>query len=87
MLFTDWLCTGTVISKLLRQLMLKVRKEDIRLQFPRFLQFVPVNGSRELEGKAAKVSVGFGDDQCNVPAGARATGGCYYGGSSHTCPE
>ena len=25
MLFTDWQCTGTVISKLLRQLMLKVR--------------------------------------------------------------
>jgi hypothetical protein len=28
-----------------------------------FLQFVPVIGSRELEGKAAKRGVGFGDDQ------------------------
>ena len=31
--------------------------------FKRFLQFVPVTGSRELEGKAAKLGVGFGDDQ------------------------
>jgi hypothetical protein len=45
--------------------MLKVREGDIRLQLQRYLQFVPVNGSRELGGKAAKVSVGFGDDQCN----------------------
>jgi hypothetical protein len=43
--------------------MLKVREGDIRLQFQRFLQFVPVIGSRELEGKAAKVSDDFGDDQ------------------------
>ena len=28
MLFTDWLCTGTVIGKLLWQLMLKVREAD-----------------------------------------------------------
>ena len=63
MLFTDWLCAGTVIGKLLRQLMPKVREGDIRLQLQRFLQFVPVIGSRELEGKAAKGSVGFGDDQ------------------------
>jgi hypothetical protein len=75
-LFTDWLCTSTVIGKLLRQLMLKVREGDIRLQLQRFLQFVPVIGSREL---VAKGSVGFGDDQCNIPAGARATGGCCYG--------
>ena len=79
MLFTDCLCTGTVISKLLRQLMLKIREGDIRVQFQRFLQFVPVIGSRELEGKVAKVSVGFGDDKCNIPAGARATGGCCFG--------
>jgi hypothetical protein len=43
--------------------MLKVRAGDIKLQLQRFLQFVPVIGSRELEGKAAKVSVGFGVDQ------------------------
>ena len=79
MLFTDWLYTGTVIGKLLRQLMLKLREGDIRLQLQRFLKFVPVIGSRELEGKAAKGSVGFGDDQFNVPAGAHATGGCCCG--------
>jgi hypothetical protein len=28
-----------------------------------FLQFIPVIGSRELEGKAAKAGVGFGGDQ------------------------
>jgi hypothetical protein len=39
-------------SELLRQLM--VREGDIRLQFQRFLQFVPVIDSRELEGKVAK---------------------------------
>jgi hypothetical protein len=54
--------------------MFKVREGDIRLQLQRFLQFISVNGSRELEGKAAKVSVGFGDDQCNIPAGAHAVG-------------
>jgi hypothetical protein len=59
--------------------MLKIREGDIRLQLQRFLQFVPVIGSRELEGKADKESVGFGDDQCNIPSGARATGGCCYG--------
>jgi hypothetical protein len=60
--------TGTVIGKLLRQLMLKVREGDAR-----FLQFVQVIGSRELEGKAAQKNVGFGDDQCNISAGACAT--------------
>ena len=49
------------------------------LQFQRFLQFVPVIGSRELEGEAAKVRIGFGGDQRDIPAGARATGGCCYG--------
>jgi hypothetical protein len=48
--FTDWLCTGTVKGKLLRQLMVKVRLGDIRLMLQRFLQFVPVIGSRGLEG-------------------------------------
>ena len=43
--------------------MLKVSEGDIRLQLQRFLQFVSVIGSRELEGKAAKGEVGFGDDQ------------------------
>ena len=47
--------------------MLKVREGDIRLQLQRFLQFVPAEGS-----------VGFGDDQCNIPAGAHATGGYFY---------
>jgi hypothetical protein len=78
-LFTDWLCKGTVIGKLLRQLMLKVTEEDKRLQFQRLLPFVPVIGSRELEGKAAKVSVGFGDDQCNIPDETRTMGVCCYG--------
>ena len=41
--------------------MLKVSEGDIGLQ--RFLQFVPVIGSRELEGKVAKGGVGFGNDQ------------------------
>jgi hypothetical protein len=43
--------------------MLKVSEGDICLQLQQFLQFVPAIGSRELEGKAAKASVGFGDDQ------------------------
>jgi hypothetical protein len=43
--------------------MFKVSERNISLQFQRFLQFVPVIGSRELEGKAAKEGVGFGDDQ------------------------
>ena len=51
--------------------MLKVREGDVRLQLQRFLQFVPVFGSRELEGKAAKGSAGFGYDQWNIPAGER----------------
>jgi hypothetical protein len=73
------MCTGIVIGKLIRQLLLKVREGDERLQLQRFLQFIPVIGSRELEGKAAKGSVVFGDDQCNIPAGVRAMGGCCYG--------
>ena len=32
-----------------------------------------------LEGEAAKGRIGFGGDQRDIPAGARATGGCYYG--------
>ena len=50
------------------QLMFKVREGDIRLQLQIFLQFVPVIGSRKLEGEAAKGSVGFGDDLYNIPA-------------------
>ena len=42
--------------------MLKVSDGDISLQLQRFLQFVPVIVSRELEGKAAKAGAGFGDD-------------------------
>jgi hypothetical protein len=38
--------------------MLKVSEGEIRLQLQRFLKFIPVIGSRELEGKAAK-GVGF----------------------------
>ena len=59
--------------------MLKVSEGDRSLQLQRFLQFVPAIGSRELEGKAAKGEIGFENDQCNIPAGARATGGCCYG--------
>ena len=36
---------------------------EIRVSSLRFLQFVPVIGSSELEGKAAKVIIGFGGDQ------------------------
>jgi hypothetical protein len=43
--------------------MFKVGEGNKSLQLQRFLQFVPVIGSRELEGKAAKLGVGFGDDQ------------------------
>ena len=43
--------------------MLKASERDMSLQLQRFLQFVPVMGSRELDGKAAKGGVGFGDDQ------------------------
>jgi hypothetical protein len=31
--------------------------------FNHFLQFLPVIGSRELEGKTAKGGIGFGGDQ------------------------
>ena len=43
--------------------MFKVSEGNVSLQLQRFLQFVPVTGIRVLEGKAAKVAVGFGDDQ------------------------
>jgi hypothetical protein len=43
--------------------MFKVSEKDISLQLQRFFKFIPVIGSRELEGKVAKVGVGFGDDQ------------------------
>ena len=43
--------------------MLKVSEGDISLQLQRLLKFVPVIVSRELEGKAVKGGVGFGDDQ------------------------
>ena len=76
-LFKDGLCTGAMIGKLLWQLMLKVSEGDLSLQLQWFFKFVPVSGSRELEGKAAKRGVGFGDAQWNIPAGARATGGCW----------
>ena len=55
----DGLCTAAVIG----QLMFKISEGNISLQLQRFLQFVPVIGSRELEGKVAKRGVGFGDDQ------------------------
>ena len=60
-LFTDGLCTAAAIGELLRLLLLKVSEGDISLSD--FLQFVPVISSRELKGKAAKVGIGFGDDQ------------------------
>ena len=43
--------------------MFKVSEGNISLQLQRFLQLAKVIGSRELEGKAAKEGVGFGDDQ------------------------
>jgi hypothetical protein len=43
--------------------MFKVSEGNVSLQLQRFLQFVPDTDSRELEGKAAKAGVGFGDDQ------------------------
>jgi hypothetical protein len=42
--------------------MLKVGEGDIHFQLQLFLQFVPVIGSKELDGMAAKVGVGFGGD-------------------------
>ena len=53
--------------------MLKVREGDMSLQLQRFLQFVPVIGSRKLEEKAAKGEIGIGGDKLNITAGARAT--------------
>ena len=53
-LFTNGLCTAAAIGQLLRQQMFKVGEGDKSLQLQQFLQFVPVTGSRELEGKAAK---------------------------------
>ena len=43
--------------------MFKVSEGNISLQLQRYLKFVPVTGSRELEGKATKGGAGFGDDQ------------------------
>jgi hypothetical protein len=40
--------------------MFKVSEGNISLQLQRFLQFVPVIGSRELEGKAAKEVLALG---------------------------
>ena len=40
--------------------MLNVSEGGIRLQLQRFLQFGPVIGSRELEGKAAKEVLALG---------------------------
>jgi hypothetical protein len=39
---------------------LKVSEGDMGLQLQRFLQFVPVIGTRELEGKTTKGGIGFG---------------------------
>ena len=53
---------------------------DVSLQLQRFLQFVSVMGSRELEGKTTKGGIGFGvTREIYIPAGARATSGCCYG--------
>ena len=43
--------------------MLKASEGVMSLQLQKFLQFVPVIGSKELEGKAAKGAIGFGGDQ------------------------
>ena len=42
--------------------MFKVGEGDKSLQLQQFLQFVPVTGSRELEGKAAKLALGVISD-------------------------
>ena len=79
-LFTDGLCTGAVICELLRQLVFKAGEGDMSLQLLRILQFVPVIGSRELEEEeVAKGCIGFGCGQRDIPAGAHATGRCWYG--------
>ena len=44
------------------------------LQLQWFLQLIPVIGSRELEGKAAKVRIGFGGDHLDIPAGVLQVG-------------
>jgi hypothetical protein len=54
-LFTGGLCTGAVIC----ELVLKASEGDMSLQLQLFLQFVPVIGGRELEGKATKRGIGF----------------------------
>jgi hypothetical protein len=43
--------------------MFEVGEGDKSLQLQRFLQFVPVTGSRVLERKVAELGVGFRDDQ------------------------
>ena len=58
--------------------MLKASEGGKSLQLQRFLQLVPVIGSRELEGEAARGGIGFGGDQRDIPAGLRASGGCSY---------
>jgi hypothetical protein len=62
-LHTDRLSTGAVICKLFWQLVLKASEGDVSLQLQGFLQFVPVMGSRELEGKTTKGGIGFRGDQ------------------------
>jgi hypothetical protein len=78
-LFTDWLCTGTVIGKLLRQLMLKVREGDIRLQLQRFLQFVQSLAAENWKERRPKEVSVLGMTSAFINAGARATSGCCYG--------
>ena len=46
--------------------MFKVSEGNVSLQLQRFLQFVPVTGSRELEGKEAKGGVGFANANDHV---------------------
>ena len=59
-IFTDGLCKAAVVDKLLWQPMLEVSEGDISLQLQWFLQFVPLIGSRELEGKVAKEVLALG---------------------------
>ena len=59
-LFKDGVCTGAMICELLSQLVLEVSEGDKKLQLPQLLQFDPVFGSRELEGKAAKQKLASG---------------------------
>jgi hypothetical protein len=64
--------------------MLKVSEGDMSLQLQLFLQFVPVIGSRELEGKAAKEDLALGVTLLSIcPTFATLF---QYSNSIYSCP-